>query len=356
MSTPPTSDVVVTRDYDFDEPTLLLRRDVFGSVSTPVGAAAEEADAASSAPGARVRGPPLLPHSATNPEHRTLVDALVHTASHSNHGITFVSNSATDFERYSELLAASRRLLAGLRVRGLRAGDVAALQLVDPRTHLRAVWACALGGFPSVTVAVAPRLVASNAVAAKLLAALAQLDGRHVLCSDELEAPLRALLPAGVAVHTASAVAAAASAADADPRLLDAAACAPGGTMLYQLTSGSTGVPKAIAETHGAIVAHIRQSAQCCGYGADDTTLNWLPFDHVVPMVTYHLADVYLGRSAVQLPTAEVIADPLLWLRTMARFRVSHSWAPNFGFKLVAAALREAARRRRPTSRASVRL
>ena len=50
MTTPPTSDVVVTRDYDFDDPTLLLRRDVFGSVSTPVGAAAEEADAASSAP------------------------------------------------------------------------------------------------------------------------------------------------------------------------------------------------------------------------------------------------------------------------------------------------------------------
>ena len=66
MSTPPTSDVVVTRDYDFDDPTLLLRRDVFGSVSTPVGAAAEEADAASSAPTAHATGPPLLPHSATN--------------------------------------------------------------------------------------------------------------------------------------------------------------------------------------------------------------------------------------------------------------------------------------------------
>ena len=92
MSTPPPSDVVVTRDYDFDEPTRLPRRDVFGSVSTPVGAAAEEADAASSAPTAHACGPPLLPHSATNPDHRTLVDALVHSASHSNHGITFVSN------------------------------------------------------------------------------------------------------------------------------------------------------------------------------------------------------------------------------------------------------------------------
>ena len=66
-STPPTSDVVVTRDYDFDEPTLLLRRDVFGSVSTPVGAAAEEADAASSAPTAHACGPPQLKHDSVPP-------------------------------------------------------------------------------------------------------------------------------------------------------------------------------------------------------------------------------------------------------------------------------------------------
>ena len=67
-------------------------------------------------------------------------------------------------------------------------------------------------------------------------------------------------------------------------------------------------------------------------------TLNWLPFDHVVPMLTYHLADVYLQRVAVQVPTAEVVGDPLLWLRTMSAHRVTHSWAPNFGFKLVAQA------------------
>ena len=52
-------------------------------------------------------------------------------------------------------------------------------------------------------------------------------------------------------------------------------------------------------------------------------------------MLTYHLADVYLGRTAVQVPTAEVVGDPLLWLRAMAAHGVTHSWAPNFGFKLV---------------------
>ena len=47
-------------------------------------------------------------------------------------------------------------------------------------------------------------------------------------------------------------------------------------------------------------------------------------------------------RTAVQLPTAEVVGEPLLWLRTMAEHGVTHSWAPNFGFKLVARAIEKA--------------
>ena len=56
------------------------------------------------------------------------------------------------------------------------------------------------------------------------------------------------------------------------------------------------------------MIAHIRHSAQDCGYTQEDVTLNWLPFDHVVPLLTYHMADVYLGRAAVQLPTSEARA------------------------------------------------
>ena len=55
-----------------------------------------------------------------------------------------------------------------------------------------------------------------------------------------------------------------------------------------------------IPERHYAVISHVRHSAAHCAYASDDVTLNWLPFDHVVPMLTYHLADVYLCRSAVQ--------------------------------------------------------
>ena len=104
-------------------------------------------------------------------------------------------------------------------------------------------------------------------------------------------------------------------------------------------TGARFGIPKCIPERHRAIISHIRHSIAHCDYRRDDVTLNWLPFDHVVPMLTYHLKDCHLGCTAVQLPTAHVIADPLLWLRTMTAHKVTHSWAPNFGFKLVAQAI-----------------
>ena len=284
--------VRAARASDFDAPKYLnlrSRRTCFASVSP--GAASSEASCSSYGAAAYACGPPLTPYAEGGAamEHRTLVEAMVHTASACDRGITFVSSGGTEavYESYGALLDAARRVLAGLRSRGLRQSDVVALQLTDPRTHLTAVWACALGGFPSVTVAVAPRLVASNAVAAKLLAALAQLDCRHVYSDDALHAPLSLLLPRGVELHTSSAVDAAAKAAALeDSRLLEWAEIAPDDVMLYQLTSGSTGVPKAIGETHAAIIAHIRQAAQACGHREEDVTLNWLPFDHVVPMIT----------------------------------------------------------------------
>ena len=65
--------------------------------------------------------------------------------------------------------------------------------------------------------------------------------------------------------------------------------------LFLQLTSGSTGVPKAIQITHRGVIAHVRGSQIVCGYQPGETSLNWLPFDHVVPMLTFHLRDVYLG-------------------------------------------------------------
>ena len=172
----------------------------------------------------------------------------------------------------------------------------------------------------------------------KLVGVIEVLSARHVLASSSVVQPLRNLLHASVLVHDLAAIKI--NGTSVDGRHVRGAALTPTSVLFYQLTSGSTGTPKCIPERHCAIISHIRHSAQHCAYQPSDVTLNWLPFEHVVPMLTYHLADVYLGRLAIQLPTNEVLASPIMWLRAMAKHRVTHSWSPNFGFKLAALAVK----------------
>ena len=232
--------IIVVREYAETEPTLLMGHERFVCVDESCSAPPEPHDEClGAAPVAQACGPPLLPASQGGPpEFLTLCEALEHTARHApaDCGITYVSRGCVVFESYATLRAEAGRMLCGLRALELAPHGVVALQLVEPQLHLRAVWACALGGLPSVTVAgaraapppdtslppcrrrraagplpreltrrhllclaaVAPKLTPQNAVAAKLVAAVAQLGVKHVLASDTLLSPLEALLPTSV--------------------------------------------------------------------------------------------------------------------------------------------------------------
>jgi acyl-CoA synthetase (AMP-forming)/AMP-acid ligase II len=164
------------------------------------------------------------------------------------------------------------------------------------------------------------------------------------VASTSVASSLKALLPSTVTVLSTddmTRAAAASVAASERVALSSSSSISPDDVVFFQLTSGSTGTPKAIPETHRAVISHIRHSVADCGYRSSDVTLNWLPFDHVVPMLTFHMKDVYVGCDSVQAPTAEVVGEPLRWLRLIQDHRVTHSWAPNFGFKLIAQALRQ---------------
>ncbi|CAE7253042.1 pksJ [Symbiodinium sp. CCMP2456] len=115
----------------------------------------------------------------------------------------------------------------------------------------------------------------------------------------------------------------------------------PGDVAFYQLSSGSTGVPKCIQIAHRGVVAHVQAEAQFCGYGPDDIHVNFLPLDHVVPILTVHCCDVYHGCWEVQAEVSWVVSQPLRWLQLVQTHRATRTWAPNFAFKLVADALRQ---------------
>lgn len=195
---------------------------------------------------------------------------------------------------------------------------------------------CILGGIQPVTIAVSATYKDKNAVVKKLYNTWELLEYPPILATESLVEPLQNLrnllliselqvilleqmrdYPATSQLHHSS----------------------PDDVAFLQLTSGSTGIPKCIQETHQGIVAHIHATQKFNGYSSENICLNWLPLDHVVPLLTCHFKDTYLGCQQIEVATNVVLANPLKWLDLLEKYQVSHTWSPNFGFKLVIDAL-----------------
>jgi acyl-CoA synthetase (AMP-forming)/AMP-acid ligase II/NAD(P)-dependent dehydrogenase (short-subunit alcohol dehydrogenase family)/acyl carrier protein len=297
--------------------------------------AAEPETGAADASGIPLAAPGRMAFSDGGPLHipagapQTVTEAFLRTArEHPAKGVTFVLSRGNElFATYAELLARARRILTGLRAQGMKPGDAAILQISHLPDHFAAFWACILGGIHPAIVAVAPSFEKSNPVMMKLFNTWELLGHPPVLTGAAMRSALsdyNTLAVESLEAHEET----------ADIHL-------PNHTdvVFYQLTSGSTGAPKCIQETHRGILHHVHGSAEFVGYRQDDVILNWLPLDHVVPTLTVHLKDACMGCSEVQVKTEAIVADPVYWLELMDRHRVTHTWAPNFGFRIVSEAL-----------------
>jgi acyl-CoA synthetase (AMP-forming)/AMP-acid ligase II/acyl carrier protein/NADP-dependent 3-hydroxy acid dehydrogenase YdfG len=268
----------------------------------------------------------------------TLVEAVVRAADRwgDERGLT-IYETATDhtFLSYAHLVDRAQRVAAGLRAHGLERGDRVVLHVERLTDHFVALWGCIFAGVAPVGVTQAPAYDEKNAILSKLWNTWTLLRQPPILASGSLCGPVR---EAG-RLYGASFRTLALEDLLATEAGLDASEADPEDVVFLQLTSGSTGVPKCIPETHRAIIAQVLAARQMHSYTDDDIGLNWLSLDHVVPLLTCHLRDTYLGLSQVHVRGQAVLVDPLLWLDLIAEHRVTLSWAPNFGFKLVNDAL-----------------
>ncbi|MGH8773584.1 MAG: AMP-binding protein, partial [Burkholderiales bacterium] len=198
------------------------------------------------------------------------------------------------------------------------------------RDFFAAFWACILGGITPVSVAVAPRYDAENSVVLKLVNTWRSLGCPCIVASETLMAPL-----SGVLGQMARTKLLSVAKLRAYSPAQSMAQVSSDETAFFQLPSGSTGVPKCIQETHRGVISHIRASRRFNGYQSSDVSLNWFAMDHVVPLLTYHLKDVYLGCQQIQAPLTSILEDPLTWLDLIDRHGVTHTWSPNFGYKLL---------------------
>ena len=113
---------------------------------------------------------------------------------------------------------------------------------------------------------------------------------------------------------------------------------------LMQLTSGSTGSPKAVQISHRNFVAN----AEAMFAGADvdhdnDVIVSWLPCFHDMGMTGFLAVPMYFGVELVKVTPLDFMRDILLWPKLIDKYNGTMTAAPNFAYNLLAKRLRRQA-------------
>jgi fatty-acyl-CoA synthase len=114
---------------------------------------------------------------------------------------------------------------------------------------------------------------------------------------------------------------------------------------LMQLTSGSTGSPKAVHITHRNIYSNAEAmfiSAKMDPSG-NDVMLSWLPCFHDMGMVGFLTVPMYFGVELVKVTPMDFLRDTLLWAKLIDKYGGTMTAAPNFAYALFAKRLRNQA-------------
>lgn len=102
------------------------------------------------------------------------------------------------------------------------------------------------------------------------------------------------------------------------------------GVAALMLTSGSTGAAKAVCLSHEQILTACKGKLCHMPLPRNAVLLNWIGLDHVGSLTELHLTAMVAGCDQVHVPTAEVIADPFVFLRLLSKHHVVRTFAPNF--------------------------
>ncbi len=251
----------------------------------------------------------------------------------SSNGIVTGEPHAPVRHTWLEVHQRARRIAGGLAAAGVGHGDpvgVLAGAPVEIAPTAQGLW---MRG-ASLTMLHQPTPRADLQVWAEdTITVIGMIKAKVVIVSDPFMAAAPVLADRGIEVVTVE-------------KLLSYAPIAPVETgeedlALLQLTSGSTGSPKAVLITHRNVVSNAEAMSAGAQFNVDtDVIVSWLPLFHDMGMTGYLTVPMYFGAELVKITPMDFLSDILLWAKLIDKYRGTMTAAPNFAYSLLAKRLR----------------
>lgn len=262
-------------------------------------------------------------------------DEMFSTARTTPRGLVTGEPSAPLRQTWGEIHQIARRMAGGLAEGGIGHGaavGVLAGMPVDIAPACQAVWM--RGG--SVTMLHQPTPRTDLAVWARdTETVLHMIEAHAVILGAPFEAAAPILAERGITVLRIDDLR---DGTDTDPLPTTESDIA-----LQQLTSGSTGSPKAVRITHGNFYVNAYAMFNRVKFQTDhDVMISWLPLFHDMGMVGFLSVPMQFGAEVVCVTPLDFLARPLLWAELIDKYNGTVTAAPNFAYSLLARRLRQA--------------
>lgn len=237
---------------------------------------------------------------------------------------------------WAEVHQRAGQVAGGLAAAGIGPGDVVAVLAgvpADIAPTAQGIWM--RGASLTMLHQPTPR-TDLNRWAEETTAVIKMIDAKCVVVSDPFMAAVPVLSQSGMRVATIDRL--------LDSRRIDPVETDDDDLAFMQLTSGSTGSPKAVRITHANIVANAE--AMFAGANVDvdsDVIVSWLPCFHDMGMTGYLTVPMYYGVELIKVTPMDFLRDTLLWAKLIDKYKGTMTAAPNFAYNLFAKRLRRQA-------------
>ncbi|WP_416062971.1 fatty acyl-AMP ligase [Rhodococcus indonesiensis] len=262
-------------------------------------------------------------------------DEMYETADRSPHGLVTGEPDAPRRQSWGQIHEQARRMAGALAAAGIGHGDAVGILAgnpVDIAPACQAVW---MRG-ASVTMLHQPTPRTDLALWARdTEVVIGMIGARAVVLGAPFEIAAPLLTERGIPVVT---IAEMDAGTPVDPLPTDEHDIA-----LQQLTSGSTGSPKAVQITHENFYVNAYAMIERIKFSLDDDVMvSWLPLFHDMGMVGFLSVPMQVGAEVVSVTPLDFLRSPLLWAELMSKYRGTVTAAPNFAYSLLARKLAQA--------------
>ncbi|MGB8983645.1 MAG: AMP-binding protein [Anaerolineales bacterium] len=115
----------------------------------------------------------------------------------------------------------------------------------------------------------------------------------------------------------------------------------PEDIVLLQHSSGTTGLQKGVALSHGAVFNQLNAYGRSLLLAENDVIVSWLPLYHDMGLIAGFLMPILAGIPLVIMSPFDWVRAPYRLLQSVSKYRGTLTWLPNFAYNFCAQKIRD---------------